>query len=418
MRKTLCVFKHELFITLTDKWYVLVLFLGPFLSLLFGYISYGLMKNDPSVKAVTQIIQPKTISTSSVFQQGYVDQIDLIKALPEGCEGLHAYEDGKSAMTALRAGEISGLFLITDTFYENQTIYVVRKDFNPVGGYIEGTDFLDAVDFNLRGADQTLWHLKEDPLKNQEIVAIPSTSSSPLFGITDLLGLAIPYTVTFFFLLTMMGSVSMLTSSLAAENKSRMLEMLLVSLNPVEILTGKIMALGIAGLVQTAAWVGSGWLLTRSDTLPSTIAQEIHFTPVFVFWGFLFFVLGYFLYATIMAGLGSVIGDTYESTYFGTMMSLPVMGIVIIIISLMNTPDHWLMIFFSLFPLSAPFTILSRMLLNDVPLWQLVMAALLQVGAIILCIRWVSGIFRAQTLLSGNQKFSWKTLWKALSLKP
>ena len=95
-------------------------------------------------------------------------------------------------------------------------------------------------------------------------------------------------------------------------------------------------------------------------------------------------------------------------------MIIPMIVPLMFISNLISDSNGGLSVFLSLFPLTSPVAMMTRLSAGTVPLWQLVAAVVLLAGLIVLAVRSVAGLFRAQTLLSG-QAFSMKLFLRALA---
>jgi ABC-2 type transport system permease protein len=130
-------------------------------------------------------------------------------------------------------------------------------------------------------------------------------------------------------------------------------------------------------------------------------------------WGLIFFVLGYAIYATMMAGAGALTPKLTQSTSVFFIVSSPLMISYVFSIMLAMRPHSPLAVALSIFPLSAPIMMITRLTVGNVPLWQPIVAAVLSIIMAVFIIRAVARMFRAQMLLSG-QTFSIQRYMKAL----
>jgi len=116
----------------------------------------------------------------------------------------------------------------------------------------------------------------------------------------------------------------------------------------------------------------------------------------------LFFLLGYALYGSLMAGLGALVPNLREAGQATTVVILPMMVPLLLINNLINDPNGTLSVGLSLFPFTSPVTMMTRLAATEVPVWQPILAAVLLMGTVLLVVRAVAGMFRAQNLLSGQ----------------
>ena len=184
-----------------------------------------------------------------------------------------------------------------------------------------------------------------------------------------------------------------------------MIEILLSSIAPRQLLTGKILGLGLVGLLQTVVWMGTGFLLLKAGGTTLNIPASLQLPTDLLVWSVVFFLLGYFLYATIMAGVGALVPNIKEASQATVIIILPMLIPLMLISLMIETPNATLPLILSLFPFSAPVAMVTRMAVTTVPLWQILTAIGLLLVTIFILVRAVAGMFRAQVLLTGK-KFS------------
>jgi ABC-2 type transport system permease protein len=250
------------------------------------------------------------------------------------------------------------------------------------------------------------------PLDVQDISLAPATTAGA--AKVNTLAYWLPYGITLLFYFLIMGSASLLLSNISKEKENRVVEILLNSVTPLQLLTGKIVGLGLVGLLQTILWFGTGYTLMNLSGRVFSLPSDIHLPASLVAWGVLFFVLGYAVYASLMAGLGALAPNLREASQVTFVIMIPL--IVPLFFSstvFMTDPNGPIATGFSLFPLSTPVAMMARLAAGGVPWWQPPLATLLLALSAVLIVRAVAGMFRAQTLLSG-QGIKVKTYLQAL----
>ena len=197
-------------------------------------------------------------------------------------------------------------------------------------------------------------------------------------------------------------SASLLLTSITSEKQNQVMEILLTSLSPLEMLTGKIVALGLAGLLQMIIWFGSGFFLLRLIGRQFSLGSTFNLPPSVLFWGIIFFILGYALYTSLMAGLGALVPNLREGNQATILVIFPLIIPVFFSSSVAAAPNSPLFLALSLIPFTSPVTMISRLAATDIPLWQLLLSAAILAGTVVIVLRSVARLFRAQTLLSSN----------------
>jgi ABC-type Na+ efflux pump permease subunit len=193
--------------------------------------------------------------------------------------------------------------------------------------------------------------------------------------------------------------------SVSEEKKNRVMEVLLLSVHPRQLLAGKTIALGLAGMLQAVAWVAIGCLFFALWGDRFTIPAGITLSAPVLAWSLVFALLGYALYACLYAGAGALLPDWRKSRQATLLIALPAfLGFQVGLLTTDN-PHGPLAVAASLFPLTAPFVMVKRLVMVGLPPWQPPVAAGLLALSIPLIVRAVARVFHAQNLLSG-QPFS------------
>jgi ABC-2 type transport system permease protein len=212
----------------------------------------------------------------------------------------------------------------------------------------------------------------------------------------------VPYITMMIFYIVILMSSSLLLNSVSDEKKNRVMEVLLLSVSPQQMLTGKIVGLGILGLLQAVIWVGTGYTLLRVGGRTLSIPAELQPPASILVWGLVFFVLGYAVYASLMAGLGALAPNLKEASQATFLVIWPLLIPMFFFVSLIEQTHGALATGFSLFPLTAPVAMMTRLAVGGVPLWQPLLAAGLLLITSVFIIRTIAGVFHARTLLSGQ----------------
>ena len=406
MNKTLLVLKTEFINTFTRRSFLLTLILVPLIpALILGGISlFG--RDDASA---SNLFGP---SNDTQKAEGYVDQANLISELPSWIEPgrLIEYKNEKDARDATRSGEIIGYYFIEPNYIKDGAIRYVRQDFNPLTAMDSSWVIKSVIEFNLLGDDPHLYEAYQSPAWINPVDITPEETQRDN---SSALAFYLPYGVTMLFYVLIITSASLMLNSVAKEKENRVMEILMSSIKPVQLLAGKILGLGLVGLIQMIFWVGSALLLLGISGTTLNIPPSLQLPPQILLWGIVFFVLGYLIYATIMAGVGALVPNVKEASQATFYVILPILVPLLMIGVIIEQPNATLPVILSLIPFTAPNTIMTRLAVGPVPLWQLMTSIALMILTIFLLIRAVSGMFRAKLLLTGK-KFSIGLFLKAL----
>ena len=409
MKKIFIVLVNEITTILTRPSFWLAAVGIPLIGAVIFAVVGGINGNAGTSAAVSQIIS----GPQDTRPEGYVDLSGVIKAIPETVPAntFVAFSDEAAARLALTKGEIAAFYIVPADYIQNGNITYIRPDFNPLATSGDQSGLFQWVlQVNLAGGDISLASLVNGPLHVQDnslaLTAPPDEN--------NILAFWAPYAVTLIFYFLIMGSASLLLSSISKEKENRIMEILLTSVTPRQLLTGKILGLGIVGLGQTLLWVGTGVILMNLSGRAFKLPSSISFPPSFLLWGLVFFLLGYAVYASLMAGLGALAPNLREASQVTFIIMLPL--IIPLFFSstvFMQDPNGPIATGLSLFPLSAPVAMMARLSAGGVPWWHPVLAAILLAGTVVVIVRAVANMFRAQALVSG-QSIQAKTYFKAL----
>lgn len=398
MKKTLLVLKTEFINTITRRSFLLTLILVPLLpALILGGVALLGGNGEPDEGG--GISEP---ASPEIIGEGYVDLAGIIATLPPWVEEqrLIAYPTEDAARQDALAGEISAYYVIQEDFLQTGAVRYVREDFSPLSA-MDSTGLIQGVvEFNLLGADLPRYEQYVNPIKVNQMSLNPAEAQR---DDDSLAAFYLPYGVTMLFYVLILTSASMMLNSVAKEKENRVMEILMSSIKPNQLLAGKILGLGLVGLLQMVLWLGSGLLLLRLGGTTLNIPDALQLPPELFFWGIPFFVLGYLLYATIMAGAGALVPNVKEATQSTFIIILPMLVPLLMVGVIINQPDALMPVILSLIPFTAPNTIMTRMAVTSVPLWQLLVSLALMVITVYFMIRAVARMFRAQVLLTGKK---------------
>lgn len=208
-----------------------------------------------------------------------------------------------------------------------------------------------------------------------------------------------------FWLVIQTTSTFMMTS-LVQEKSNRILEVLVTSITPLQMIGGKIIGLGLLGLTQIIVWLVLALLFfivgPSTDALSFLEGFSIPFDLFLA--GIVYFLLGYFLIAALLAGIGVLVGTEQQSNQYAAIVNL--IGYFIplaFFTTFIETPDAAIPTILSILPLTAPFSMVLRVGFGAVPAWQLALSIGVQI-VIILIVTYASAkIFRWGMLMYGKQ---------------
>jgi ABC-2 type transport system permease protein len=405
------VLRNEVITTLSRKSFLFTIFGVPLIGFLI-FMGVGLL-GQGGTGGVESVIGGA--GSTAPKAEGFVDHAGVIQMIPEDIPVglLTAFADEASARRALDAGEIKAYYLIPSDYLSEGTIYYIDPNARPLISGAQTWIMRWALFVNMLGGDRELAARARSPLNVTTTALSPSAERDAELESGMSAAFWIPYAVTLIFYFVIMMSASLLLSSISKEKTNRVMEMLMASLSPLQMLTGKIAGLGIVGLIQTIVWASTGYALLTLGGRTLSIPASILPGPSILVWGVVFFVLGYAVYASLMAALGAMVPNLREASQATMSVIWPMLLPLFFINPLIMEPDGALSMALSLIPLTAPIAMMTRLAASSVPFWQPVLSAALLLGTAVFIVRAVARMFRAQTLLSG-QAFSAKRFWGAL----
>jgi len=407
MKKTLLVIRHEIKTIFSRPSFLFAIFGIPIIGAMIFSVAGQLTRGSSAQNLLTQLIS----SPPTVQAEGYIDQAGVIKSLPASVPPglLVAFPDETTARQALENGEISAYYIIPTDYIQSGKINYIRSDFNPLGSSSQSGLLEWIVNVNLLGGDEQLASLINGPKNTQAV----SLSTTPQRDANNMLTYFLPYAVMMLFYIIILSSASLLLNSVAKEKENRVMEVLMLAVTPRQLLSGKIIGLGVVGLLQVVTWVGTGRILLARSGTTFNLPIAFQLPASFLVWGLIFFLLGYAVYASLMAGLGALVPNLREASQATIMVIFPLIIPMMLNSVLINEPNSTFSVIMSLFPLTSPIAMMTRLAAGGVPFWQPVLAAILLVITAVWVVRSVARMFRAQTILSG-QPFSRKLFINAL----
>lgn len=233
--------------------------------------------------------------------------------------------------------------------------------------------------------------LQEMKLSKQGQIKPARSSLETLGGVVGPFGMFLLLTMAIFF------SAGYLLQNIAEEKQNRVIEILLSSVKPTHLLTGKILGLGAAGLLQVAFYAVTFFV----PAITFFAAFELTLGKIIL--SFVYFVLGYVLFAALMAGTG-VIGNTaQESAQLSTIWTLTSAIPMFLIAPLSESPDSLLARGLSYFPLTAPVAMLLRLSVGSVSPVDIVVSIAMLLLGIYLAVKGSAKVFRAAALMYGKR---------------
>lgn len=195
-----------------------------------------------------------------------------------------------------------------------------------------------------------------------------------------------------------------LLQGLGQEKENRLIEILLSSVSARQLLTGKVLGIGAAGLVQVAVWaISAPLLLNLASSSIGGFISTIQLPADFIVLAVVYFILGYSLFAVISASIGAVSSSSQEGQQLMGIFTIPLLIPLWFMSLIMLLPDSPVWVFFTIFPLSAPVVVIIRLGVSGIPAWQLVASIAVLVLSIIGILLLTIKVFRTYLLMYGKR---------------
>ena len=314
--------------------------------------------------------------------------------------------DEVDARARLEAGQISEYYVVPGAFREDGVITRVETGSGFDISRLEGTENNEGL-LRYVVRDALLTEAGVPPEAAARIlqgvsVNVVTVEGDEVSGADIAAGIALPMVFVAIFMISIFMTSGYLLQSVTEEKENRVVEIVLSSIPATPLMAGKILGLGGAGLTQVGIWVGSA--LIAVPLLSSQIPDlgPIELDPTMLLLALTYFVLGYLAYGAIFAAIGAMAPGNREaqqySGFLGFAAAMPFIVFSVFLTDLQSPIVYAL----TLFPLTAPTSMLIVLGLSDEIPWTLVGASLTSLTLFAFLATWASArIFRATVLLYG-----------------
>lgn len=398
MRDILNVFKFEFLTVLKRRSFILTLILVPLIpALLLGVLN--LINQDKS-QSIEQIVIQEVANPLPI---GVVDLGNVIQDYPDWLtQGrLIPLNSEVVAREMTSAGQLQGFYVVEPDYLESGKMRFIKPQISMITELLQQDTLKDLINYNLLGANQERYLRFMNPATftfeylNPETADTRDQSSAGTYWV--------PYAVTMFFYMIILISSGIMLNAVTKDKENKTIEILLSSAKPLDLFVGKILAFGSLSLLQMLIWFGTLVLFMKLGKTSLPFLQSISIPTSVIVASVPFFIGGFLLYGSLMAGMGAVAPNLREGNQSTFVLSLPLIFSVMAINQLIESPFSPFTTFMTLFPFTSPVVMLTRLSVGPVPWWQLATSIALLVAAVIIVIRGVANLFSSQTLLSGQK---------------
>jgi ABC-2 type transport system permease protein len=394
MNKLWKVVGHEFRMTAATKAFIVLTILGPFLlvgmTVVPALVSQGSERREINLAVIGMSVEMLAAVSAPLQQLG----IDL-RPSDQTTEDLERQ---------IREENLYGYLIIPDNILSGANLELVTGEFPDyrIVEAMKGVISQAVMDERIRraGLDSARIRALTTPV---EIEATQITRSGARAQTDTFSFIMIGITFTLMLYMTILLYGQSIGRSVVQEKTSKTVEIMLSSVSARDLLFGKILGQAAASLLQYAVWIGMALIGARLigpglglDRLPQLSVSTLLYLV-------LFFLLGFFLFASLFAAFGAAAQDEQNLGQ----LSWPVIVVLVFpMVSagpIITAPSCSFSVFLSLFPLTAPIVMFVRILVSDPRGWQIILSVGIQVVTIAVLMLLSAKIFRLGILMTGKR---------------
>ncbi len=441
MNKTLLILKQEYLKRVKKKSFIILTLLVPFLMAgMFALIIYLAINNDKEERTIA-VYDESELFTGQLEQDGYTQY----HFVPQ-----EKYEQLKSN---LKGGEFYAVLYIPGNIYATNSAELISEKQVPIelseqierklSRLIENEkrqkiiDETQIPDLEERLA-ATRTSISLNTLKVSESGETKKSSSTVAFITSYAMGFII------YFFVFMYGSMVM--RSVMEEKKNRIIEVIISSVKPMQLMAGKIIGTALVGLTQVAIWVVLGFAaltVVQGFFTPDSAQQIMEVQgqmnpamtemagqnqvsealemisnlniPLILFSFVFYFLVGYLMYSSLLGAIGAAVDNDEDAQQMVLPVTMPLILSIMLLFSIARNPEGPVAFWASIIPFTSPVSMLARVPYG-IPAWELILSMFLLLATTVGAIWAAAKIYRTGILMYGK-KVNLKELVKWLRYK-
>lgn len=437
MNKIGLIIKREYLTRVRKRSFLILTFLGPILMAAIYIIPIMLALNSSNEK-----MRVAVVDESRWFEDRFVDNKEHTFVLMPG-------QPIDSVKEMVKSGVFDMALYVPRTqlnIPSNAVVYSIRQVPMEVETYISNVMEKEIEDQKLmaNGVDPEIVSAVKTNVNLQIMRMDEKGNEKETFTeVQFFLGMILAMLV-YMFIMFFGGQVM---QGVSEEKTSRIIEVIISSVKPFQLMMGKIIGVSLVALTQFVLWIlltgvlyvgfsaylglsnpgmlSSGTVMAQEITSNDIMSNEsvqnilqivhsIDFGTIIATF-LIFFILGYLLYATLYAAIGSLVDNNTDAQQFTLPVTVPLIVAIISSFYIVNNPDSSLSVWLSMIPFTSPISMMVRIPFG-VPIWQIVVSVVLLAGTFIL-MTWIAAkIYRTGILMYGK-KLSYKEIFKWLKYK-
>lgn len=376
----------------------------------------------PKKIGVTLTDSPVPSKLQSLFKQKKDPSIEIVLLEDKGSAGANEAEAKKQ----ISAGKIKGYLLLKENGASGFPKAVYQSEDNLPGRTKDTLQTaLLQVKQELAIEDAKLTQEQLDRLFSpvslkSEQISLSSGGDSTDKGKSEsemTMAYALVYVLLMLIYMGVLGFGNMVAMEITTEKNSRVMELLISSVSPLKQMFGKIIGICLLGLLQITVFITVGGInlyLSDNADLLKDLNIDLNDLPIGLLSYFLiFYLLGYFIYATLFAAIGSLVSRTEEVGQAIMPVTFLVIAAFMVAMFGLQTPNSTFIVVMSYVPFFSPLTMFLRIGLSDPAAWEIWLSIAISFASII-GLGWIAAkIYRTGVLLYGKRP-SFKELRKAM----
>lgn len=400
MNKTWLIFRNEYLKHVRTKRFIFAvlsmpLFIG--VIVLVGFLAVWLQYNSSPVGYVDAKNVLPSHEAEPVKGHPTFPSVDFIR-----------YQDETSARSALESGEVQAYFVITDNYLSNGAVDLVKG--KKTGSNIND-DISDFLRYNLLlGKPQATI----DRLTSSTALIIRSADGSRELAADNWLAILLPFLAGILFIIAVNISGGYLLQAVVEEKENRTMEILITSVSPNQLMTGKVIGNLLVGLTELFLWMLMAILAMQFIPQLLPVGQSLKIEPSLILIMVGTFLPAFIMIASAMGAIGATASELREAQQIAGLFTLPIVVPFWFVTPLMFNPNGALAVGMSMFPLTAPIALPLRAVFTTVPFWQISVTIGLLWALAIFSI-WLAGRFFHLGLLRYGKKTSFKEIFQKRS---
>ena len=300
-------------------------------------------------------------------------------------------------------GKIDGFLWLTDSDLANRKVVFSAKDVTDFGESIELRNAVQSALVKRQLGQKGMSEPEiESVLKPIDLDSIRIERGKE--GASGVAVFLVSFTMVMLLYVNVLVYGFAVMRSIIEEKSSRILEVLLSSVTAKQLLAGKIIGVGAVGLTQVAIWlaIAGAFSLIGLSSAGSALAN-VHIPAVGVVAFGVYFILGYFMYSTMYAALGSMVNSDQEAQQVQWPAMLPIIFAIMMATPVLQHPNSQLAFWASLFPLFTPILMFVRIMAETPPIWQILLSIVLMLLTTWALLGLSSRIYRVGILMYGKR---------------